>query len=218
MNELVETKVCTVCLQPYPLGSFGKHRAGKLGLRAACKACHAVSVAQWRAKNPEVIKATKAAYYVAHAEEIRAYLALHREDRLAKKRAHDLARVEEERARRARYRAANREKIRAQQATYHAKNTDKAQARLHARRARLRGAVSEHVILKELFARDKGICGICKARVFWHARDPFMRPSHDHIVPISKGGDNTYANAQLAHRRCNVARGNRGAAQLRMSA
>jgi 5-methylcytosine-specific restriction endonuclease McrA len=39
-----------------------------------------------------------------------------------------------------------------------------------------------------------------------------LAPTIDHIVPVSKGGDDTRANVQLAHFRCNSVKGNREAA------
>jgi hypothetical protein len=38
----------------------------------------------------------------------------------------------------------------------------------------------------------------------------------DHIFPVSKGGTNDVSNLHVAHRRCNMAKGNRGHAQLVM--
>lgn len=49
---------------------------------------------------------------------------------------------------------------------------------------------------------------------------PYNAPlaaSIDHVIPLSVGGDNTRANVQLAHRRCNTAKNNRGGGeQLRL--
>jgi 5-methylcytosine-specific restriction endonuclease McrA len=33
---------------------------------------------------------------------------------------------------------------------------------------------------------------------------PSKYPTHDHIVPVSKGGKHTWDNAQLAHFECNT--------------
>lgn len=40
--------------------------------------------------------------------------------------------------------------------------------------------------------------------------------SLDHILPISVGGQHSYANTRLTHTTCNVRRQNRGVAQLRL--
>jgi len=39
-------------------------------------------------------------------------------------------------------------------------------------------------------------------------------PTVDHVVPVSEGGDDTRANVQLAHFRCNSVKGPRGSQQL----
>ncbi len=41
-----------------------------------------------------------------------------------------------------------------------------------------------------------------------------LAPTIDHIVPISKSGDDTRANVQLAHFLCNSVKGPRGSQQL----
>ena len=62
----------------------------------------------------------------------------------------------------------------------------------------------------EIFERDEWICGICEERVdnalvFPHP----MSKSLDHIEPISRGGDHSRANTQLAHLGCNIRKGAR---------
>lgn len=54
-----------------------------------------------------------------------------------------------------------------------------------------------------MLERDDGICGICGGDV-----DP-LNFHIDHVVPIVLRGDNTYGNVQLAHPRCNLAKGAR---------
>ena len=59
----------------------------------------------------------------------------------------------------------------------------------------------EHVDPKVVFARDKGMCGICKSSVA-----PDSKWEVDHVIPISKGGAHSYDNVQLSHRKCNRAK------------
>jgi hypothetical protein len=66
------------------------------------------------------------------------------------------------------------------------------------RRARLADLYVETIDHTLVFARDKGICGICRSPV-----DPHTPWEVDHIRPISKGGLHAYSNVQLAHRSCN---------------
>lgn len=52
-----------------------------------------------------------------------------------------------------------------------------------------------------LYWRDKGICGICGQPV---AR---KNASRDHIIPRSQGGPHDAFNMRLAHKKCNMRRG-----------
>jgi 5-methylcytosine-specific restriction endonuclease McrA len=70
-----------------------------------------------------------------------------------------------------------------------------------ARRARKRGVICELVDPLVVLERDDGLCGICGDDV-----DP-MRFHVDHIVPLARGGEHTYANVQTAHPTCNVRKG-----------
>lgn len=72
------------------------------------------------------------------------------------------------------------------------------------RRARIVGAaVIETIDLDTLYARDAGFCKICEK--------PCTREeaSVDHIKPLSKGGNHSWKNVQLAHRVCNSRKGAR---------
>lgn len=79
------------------------------------------------------------------------------------------------------------------------------------RRAHLATVVVETFDRREIYARDRWVCGICGRKVDWRLAYPHPQSaSLDHIVPVSKGGDHTRANTRLAHFGCNSARGNRG--------
>ena len=78
------------------------------------------------------------------------------------------------------------------------------------RRAREANVESEPYDRVAVFVRDGWTCQLCGEPV-----DPDLRapdpasPSIDHVVPISLGGPDTFANVQLAHLGCNAAKGNR---------
>lgn len=57
--------------------------------------------------------------------------------------------------------------------------------------------IVEPVEREELYERHRGVCGICGEAV---DHDNF---ECDHVVPLSRGGEHSYANTQLAHPRCN---------------
>jgi len=73
------------------------------------------------------------------------------------------------------------------------------------RRARIRGVKNTFTTgdWKELVARSKG-CHWCK-RPFNKTR----RPTHDHVIPIVRGGSNTVENSVCACMPCNVSKNSR---------
>lgn len=78
------------------------------------------------------------------------------------------------------------------------------------RRAAERDANAERVIAERVYARDGWTCGLCLKSVDSMLSWPHPRSaSLDHVLPLSKGGTHTYANTQLAHLDCNVAKGDR---------
>ena len=77
------------------------------------------------------------------------------------------------------------------------------------RKLRLRGLSPEPISVIVLHRRDGGRCSLCRRHVNLGLKYPHPRSATiDHIVPITMGGENTYQNAQLAHARCNTAKGN----------
>jgi 5-methylcytosine-specific restriction endonuclease McrA len=80
----------------------------------------------------------------------------------------------------------------------------------HKRRARFYGAKVETVDPLVVALRDKYKCHICRKRVNMNldCKDKYSA-TMDHLVPISLGGDHSYANIRLAHRICNSRKGNR---------
>ena len=88
-------------------------------------------------------------------------------------------------------------------------------AEAHARRAAKLGRGNKVVLLGYLIERDGGQCRIPNC-LFPHrkvgavgSKGP-LRPSIDHIIPLSKGGEHALHNVQLAHAKCNLSKNNRG--------
>lgn len=80
----------------------------------------------------------------------------------------------------------------------------------HRRRARMHNAQIEQVDSRLIAKRDKYKCHICRKRVNMNLDvQDIYSPTMDHLIPISLGGDHTYANIRLAHRICNSRKGNR---------
>jgi 5-methylcytosine-specific restriction endonuclease McrA len=178
-------RICRACGRFLPAVMFR-------GLYDHCKNCirvrshanylqrRAVDLARAKervAANRPRLLAYKAAYYAAHREEL---------DAKAKAWVAD-----------------NREKRREVARNYARRHPDEAAQSRHSRRARMKGARVEPVSMDVLYARDGGICQICKRPVSREAA------SMDHIIPIVDGGAHALWNVQLTHLTCNLRR-NRG--------
>lgn len=73
----------------------------------------------------------------------------------------------------------------------------------HVRRARKVEAYVEHVDRRVVWERDSGICHICLLPADphnWHL---------DHVFPLSRGGEHSYANVAVSHPTCNLRKGDR---------
>lgn len=80
----------------------------------------------------------------------------------------------------------------------------------------LAGAKQEPYTRESIFARDGWTCGICDDPIDRDLRAPDPKSaSIDHIVPLSRGGDDTPANVQASHFGCNSAKGNRSLTEAR---
>lgn len=71
--------------------------------------------------------------------------------------------------------------------------------------------VDKDITVEGLFNRDLGVCYLCGRKCNYEdytVRDgAFIAgdwyPSIDHVVPLAKGGEHSWANVRLAHHRCN---------------
>lgn len=72
--------------------------------------------------------------------------------------------------------------------------------------------IDKDITLKKLFKRDSGKCWICGGNCDWN--DTFVNdlsnrrygptyPSKDHVIPIARGGFESWDNVRLAHLKCN---------------
>jgi len=84
------------------------------------------------------------------------------------------------------YRAKNPEKV-----------AEKALRDVYARRRRIRSAFVERVEAKTVLRNSNGRCGLC-GRPIGKGKKFHI----DHIVPLSRGGEHSYANTQAAHISC----------------
>jgi len=71
------------------------------------------------------------------------------------------------------------------------------------RLSRLYLAFKEVVDRDIVFSRSEGRCGICGLELL---RSDF---TVDHVVPLARGGEHSYANTQASHKKCNSRKGAR---------
>lgn len=79
-------------------------------------------------------------------------------------------------------------------------------------KARLRNCKvrDKTITLKKVYERDRGICQLCGKHInFSCDKCADEYPTIDHIKPLSKGGNHTWENVQLACRLCNITKGNK---------
>jgi len=190
---------------------------------------------QWRLANQEKLRAYREANKSRSRENHRRWVAEHYEEVLAKNRRWAAANREKERERSRQYQSDNREKqnerkrkwrsanpdkVRSQRARSYVANNKKEKAgnrrwkgdnpekiRVynHSRRARVVAAPGIFTAndWKALRARSPH-CHWCK-RPFNTKR----RPTHDHVTPLSLGGENSPANSVCACQSCNSSKGAR---------
>lgn len=88
----------------------------------------------------------------------------------------------------------------------------------HGRRLRAEAAGDRSIHWLPLGERDGWKCHLCGCKVpkvAGTARN-MDGATVDHLVPLAQGGEHVWENVALAHRRCNISRGARGVAQLRL--
>jgi 5-methylcytosine-specific restriction endonuclease McrA len=67
----------------------------------------------------------------------------------------------------------------------------------HRAKTRVQGVARRRII----WERDGGVCYLCKGQTI------FGQFELDHLVPVSRGGDNSEGNIAVTHRSCNRSRG-----------
>lgn len=68
----------------------------------------------------------------------------------------------------------------------------------------------ESVSRVRVFERDGWTCHICGGSIPADVKVPDRRAATlDHVVPLSRGGEHSYANVRAAHYDCNMRKGNR---------
>lgn len=185
------TRTCPICAHPFPGERNKKYCGPECQAEAARRRASA-----WYAERRDdpLVRARLAEGSRRHHEWVKA----------------DPLRYAAQQAATAAWRAANPDKVRETERAYWRANAARKREKDHRRRARLLNAFVEDVNIDVLWERDSGACGICSDPVdrdlAWPGR---MVATIDHVVPLARGGEHSYANAQLAHMGCNARKGDR---------
>ena len=199
--EDITTKLCNKCGETKPLAGFSKDRSKRDGLSTICKCCRSAGHAEWRAKNPDQVKANYAAWYAANADKARSYS---KEYRLAHpeqtKAAVDAWRKEnpdKSKAAMARWSVANKDRKKELNHSWYLNNKTKVRVQRKNRKLRMKSGRLSVDIVEKLLKIQKGKCACCKK--------PLGEDFHlDHIMPLALGGTNTNDNVQLLRKLCNL--------------
>jgi 5-methylcytosine-specific restriction endonuclease McrA len=192
-------KACRNCGALKPLDQFATRSAARDGKSPWCKACFL----EYSRAHYYPDKRSSAERYQKLKPYFQAYYAKNRQKKIDNARAWVLANPERRKEWEQKYSVESREKINAQSREYQRRTGHKySRARELAKRTR----VVEKVDRREVFARAAGLCGLCGEGVD-------VATFHiDHIIPLARGGEHSYANTQPAHPLCNLRKGARSAA------
>lgn len=188
-------KTCEICGNAFE----ATHNAQKYCSNECAMKSQKMHIAQWRETNKLRKKQKDKEYRDSHKEQHKEWYEAHREQQRERSKI---------------YYQENKEKIREQQKEY-AKEYRKTRRRKLQRikenskhRAKVNNVESDRWTPTQIFQRDNGICQICGLPVYEGDDVPKrLEPSYDHIIPMSKGGANTYDNVQLTHFFCNRHKG-----------
>ena len=174
-------KFCSKCGVAKPWEAYSKSARAKDGYKPSCKECAKVADLAYRLANPEKFKESKRAWREKNPEHSREITNRHKKKYAERYREYALKWAKE--------------------------NPERVRATGERRRARKESVWIEDVDRTVVFERDAGTCQICGIVVDSSLKwpDPGFA-SLDHIKPISKGGEHSYANIQLAHLFCNISK------------
>jgi 5-methylcytosine-specific restriction endonuclease McrA len=190
-------KRCTKCKTVKLLSQFSPDKRNKDGRKSHCKACInsymasikdrvAATAIKWQKDNPEKKKAISRKWYHAHKDEPKTQDYKERRSEYGKA-----------------YRAKNSQKIKQYTAEYRKNKPGIYMVFWQNRRARIKGnggtvTTAEIASLKK---RQDYTC-LCCGR-----REPDIELTHDHVMPLAMGGENTIENSQMLCRSCNSKKG-----------
>jgi 5-methylcytosine-specific restriction endonuclease McrA len=117
----------------------------------------------------------------------------------------------------AKYRKSNAQKINTHISKYYKLHPEKRRTKRRKYKASKRGVACKLYQNNYIFERDGWMCQICGRRINKRLRYPNpLCASIDHIIPLSKGGNDNPINVQASHLRCNLGKHAQNKGQLRL--
>ena len=178
MFGILSRKKCSKCGEIKPTSQFNKNSMAKDKLFSYCKKCSSEHGQQWSIAHPDKVRENSHRWYVANIDKMNDSHRKRREANIDKVRARD-----RENSRR-----------------YQADNPEKRAANAGNRRARIlgNGGTITGAEFEELKARYNYICLACGRR------EPEVKLTLDHVIPLARGGRNDIKNAQPLCGSCNA--------------
>ena len=185
----MKTKICSKCGINKPLEDYNLEPRMSDGRRSNCKVCKAKTDKSYKAKNQEKVKERLHKYYVAHAEKAKEsankWQASHPVERKICAKISQQRHPENGRRATKKWRLAHPERHVEAQRNYRAKKKNSV------------GKVSTKEF-RELVEQYDFRCLKCGL-----SESALTEITMDHVIPISRGGDNVIENIQPLCRNCN---------------
>lgn len=212
---MIKCKTCRDCDVNKPVADFHRDSNKPDGFRANCKACRSAYMAgrytenredilrrqKEKPRDPELLDAYQRRYRRENVEKI-----------AEKNRRWAEANADHKREYNSQYFAQNGEALKAANKKWRQENHEQILSYNREREALKRSLlVDRGVTTNALRDRDGDACTYCGADL-WFGRSSNYRPnkaSVDHVIPIVRGGEHSFANTVLACLRCNIQKGDR---------
>jgi 5-methylcytosine-specific restriction endonuclease McrA len=196
--ETPTPKVCRGCKLPKSLDEFGTDKYTSDGKSSRCIPCKRQESAQYRAQNPEKVRAATATWTRKNPEKRKAYEDTHKAEKQARNKTRYRQNKALMNAQSAAYYAAHRMAMRQKHADWYAQHPEWIEEKTERRRtARTEALLNDLTAAQweEIKNAYEHRCAYCRRKM--------KRLTQDHITPLSKGGSHTLANVVPACQSCN---------------
>jgi hypothetical protein len=225
-----QSKACTKCKEIKSLSNFGKHKAGKDGLRARCKPCEGDDHRAYRKVNRDKVRAAKRAwdkknkdkkaawdksYAERNKDKIRknfiAWYEINREDQLNKNKIRRQLNPEKKAASDKKWQSENKHKVNANSKAWRTRNPEKAAEVAKSYRTRN----PENGIIKSARRRARKAANGTFLVTTKDLKKIMSKPcfycqgpaTHlEHVLPIVLGGRHSIGNLVASCRACNLSK------------